>query len=822
MESFQEQEYKAKYLKYKAKYTNALDQAQAYEDHEGGGFGTKTKDLIESKEFKQWKSFLMKQVPNEDYMLKVPKSKNQITIKEFLQKLEKDSKRKKVKQQEDETLYNYYNNVKDINPVRSQLNKISSTLPAPSVITPGPAPAPTPTLAPAKKTPLPPAPGPGPAILSKKTPVPAPAPGPAPAPAPLPAPAPAPGPGPGPAILSKNPPSPTTLPASAPAPSPTSAPAPALAASVANPYNDYEVPKETIIKYADKRTMKVYEDLPHSDHTHFEFELYGINYYMMNATKDVGAELPPYIPECVLDNSAYTELKNFHSTLSYDNLKLEYSTKEVPSEEVCKEYLVDETYLKNNSKYYNPALTKDNIEFIKYEHSKLDIHHPDGFFYGMLTLIERKILHTLKFINVIVDYPKNISEEFGKDYGYKKKSSRVFNGAIEIIKTHFNDFINADTVIKKGALESDPGTKYDDALKQDYENLEKLNDDSTKFKGVFVDEDNIFTMWAFYLYILLKKCRCIDENNIVKMKSNLHGEPILFSEYFKGRCNVFKNILSFLTLVVDTSNHVISGNRNCNHIFAYMFTYLINMQLNSGLITTSKDKILAFDKELVDITKNDKYRYVFIEAPSYDKNESLKGRFKQLGAKRNEFGILNIETDLHPSPTSLKNEGIYFTDIKNNNTKFALYHGESTPSYAKVLEDDFSNLVSKITSTNEKLILFADTNWTAKEIKNMDTAPENNTVKKLKSTEDILQHLVGHIEKTNNKVNNIQGFCGNFIITKERPRIGFANEQMNKMGESKDQDGMVLMFINYNNREIKFKNHPDLYKHTFNRTPVVV
>lgn len=549
-----------------------------------------------------------------------------------------------------------------------------------------------------------------------------------------------------------------------------------------------------------KQIKRAFIDLPHSDHTHFQFQLGNNNYYMMNATKDVAVQKPEALPRNALKDKTYDKLRTHltRNTDLNDTDNVTYNKKIGPSKSVWHDYLPkDPKYLSNNAQYYKLPIheTNGNIEFLKYEITKLN--GQDQNFYGMLTCLESNIVQQLTFIDEKRPYPKNIADTKSLYQTEKESSDDIFIAAIDKIKKDyetFNSYVN-----------------YDQLLHEDYTTLRELpifKSDNPIEKSLtckFVDTANIFTMWAFYLYILLQKCNCID--------TELKVNNMPFSEYFTGRCNVFMNVLYFLELIATTSDGTINlkeAKRTNSHILAYMFSYLINLQLNEGLITPNPSMIEKFDTDLINKVANLKNKYVFIEAPSYEKNTSLEYKFKKFGS--DNFGTINV-TGKHENNDS-KNLA-YFTDTDadtNVKHRFALYHGNSNPQ-TTILLNDLENIIKTIQS-NDKLILFADTNWTPAKVKKIDFSESAYNSKNMTTTEAILEILVDHI-KNNTNVKNIDAYCGNFIISKERPKIGFANEQINKMGKKMDQDGMVLMFINYNNPQIKFENHADLYKYSY-------
>lgn len=478
------------------------------------------------------------------------------------------------------------------------------------------------------------------------------------------------------------------------------------------------------------------KDLGHSYHTVFDIKIGNDKFKFINCG-DAIAYHPNEIPASDPIRDIIQKLKKLNmlneSTEWTEFNNIPYPKIEIPQNLKC-EFL-------------------DYTNVSKYEHK----NH-----YAMLTTLERKIFQRIGFLDAsdIKKYPKDFLKLQISDDDARNK-------ALNIIDEDYKDFLN-------------DSTNYDDRLERDYNDTFQNN----KYDNYEWVNNNIFKMWSFYLYIILKKIEYIDRSQ----------QTFKFSDLMNKRIKKFMKGMQCFKKFFESDEVKKAANRDNSHLVSYMFTYLINLQLKNGFIVPDDNVVIDFRNTIqMEGEKND-INYVMLEAPycsSLDPNQHNIILPNKVGKQLIGVKLTNTMKDNYNNANLTKDQisTLECDNEKNSSFKFLDYdihclHGNSNADV--YLKDKIKLQIPK----NRKCILFMDSNLTVAKLKKKNIEYSNQI--------SIIRDLAKGIKAKSNVIKNIQAVIGKYQIKKSRPRIGFANEQMNKAYDIKtEQDGMVLFFINF-------------------------
>lgn len=494
--------------------------------------------------------------------------------------------------------------------------------------------------------------------------------------------------------------------------------------------------------------------LDHTDHTKFVIKLNKEKITFMNTVGNLAS-----LPETIPGNNPFLQ------ACKKDTSLLDKMT--------AAKYLE-----KNYTQVVSLASKEANLKFLQYRGS--NVTDPNLLrYYGMLTKLERDIFTRLEFRKSSDPFPS----DFLKDDSDIIKSKRHFDTAIKIIKEDDKDFLTKED--------------WTSQLHKDYIKLDNLKQTIEKCDWV---TNNIFKQWAFYLYILLFQCKCIDETGKVLVKTDNKKEQISFCELMKRRSKLFmKSMYCLEELFEDDKKTLIQNKRTNHHVVGYMYTLLINLQLNGGFEISTEGSQFAneFEQAVKNAPISDKY--VFIETPDNVGTINTTENSKQIGIKNFSDTITTL-----PSKVIEKTTGS--TDFEEKDIKFLVIHGDST-SMDMELDKKIANWITN-QKIGQKMIVFADTNWTMKK--------KGKNLPDIRSQEELMRLFIKKISETvkwsRRENKQIDAYIGKYQIKKTRPKIGFANEQIYKTDLKPETDGMILMFINIDEKEYRIENIDDLIK----------
>lgn len=425
-------------------------------------------------------------------------------------------------------------------------------------------------------------------------------------------------------------------------------------------------------------------------------------------------------------------------------------------------------------------------KFIHYNETNLQ-NDTDKRQYGMLTFLERLIFQRLGYLTGdIAEYPANL---------LKNDTEEMQHVAIKRIRDDFDD-IDFDDIYDK--------------MKHSYILLEQESDLTKPINfSNYLTKNNIFNLWSFYLFIILKSCNdCIDATGTVEtfdMSTN-NIVNTSFKDVIETRSKQYMYLLAHYEAVNWAEPCTRLKNKQ---IVSDMFSVLINFQRFDG-----------FEISNPSYTHNDSFITALEDDTSGDNKGTLKTNIVMiqppptLDPKKGGFCALGDQVGLKfARSTGRKSANNILTEVSESKGRIfsgkcagmdiILYHDKNKP----ISEEEFAfkwrlhTILKTITIQTEAtpVMVCIDSNWT---IDNMIQAHQHiQPLPTLESTHHDLIYkkllaILTPLNATTNKIRSIIAVYPHHVITKKRPRIGLSNPEMTNTELSPEQDGMVMLFVN--------------------------